>query len=163
MGSTAASGTNSAMSMTWEASPSRALNSSSVKRTYSSLANSYPLTKALRSTVSLQCGQKTCCRIRLPHLAWRRLNETPPDAAAVYRRTGMETSPKEMVPEPIEWGGIVCTVPRSSLRFKAERYLAGPTADGGRRDARGPTPGGVSVRGLRGGTAAGPPAIVYAD
>jgi hypothetical protein len=40
--------------------------------------------------------------IRLPHLAWRRLKLTPPDDAAVYSFTGIETSPKEMVPEPRE-------------------------------------------------------------
>jgi hypothetical protein len=40
--------------------------------------------------------------IRLPHLAWRRLKLTPADDAAVYSFTGIETSPKEMVPEPRE-------------------------------------------------------------
>jgi hypothetical protein len=34
------------------------------------------------------------------------------EEAAVYILTGMETSPKEIVPEPIEWGGIaVATIP----------------------------------------------------
>jgi hypothetical protein len=34
------------------------------------------------------------------------LNDTPAEEAAVYMRTGMLTSPNEMVPDPMEWGGI---------------------------------------------------------
>ena len=77
------SGTNSAMSMTLEASPSSDLISSSVKRTYWSLANSYPFTIWLRSTTSLSTGQNICWRRRLPHLAWSWLKLTPPAEAAV--------------------------------------------------------------------------------
>jgi hypothetical protein len=35
-------------------------------------------------------------------LAWSRLKLTPPPEAAVESLTGMETSPKEIVPEPRE-------------------------------------------------------------
>jgi hypothetical protein len=53
--------------------------------------------------------------IREPHLACRRLNDTLAEDAAVYIRTGMETSPNEIVPEPSECGGMVCTIARCSL------------------------------------------------
>ncbi len=42
-----------------------------------------------------------------PHVACSMLKLTLADAAAVYIFTGMETSPNEMVPEPMAWGGIV--------------------------------------------------------
>src|SRR5712692_4745518 len=87
------------MSMTLDASPSRAFNSSSVTGTYWSLATSYPLTSSPRSTTSWSTGQYVCCLIRLPHLACSRLKETPAEAAAVYSLIGMDTSPNEIVPE----------------------------------------------------------------
>jgi hypothetical protein len=34
------------------------------------------------------------------------LKVTLAEEAAVYIFTGMETSPKEIVPDPMEWGGI---------------------------------------------------------
>ncbi len=71
------------MSMTFDASPSSPLSSSSLTRTYWSFANSYPRTSAARSTTSLSTGQKFCSLMRVPHLAWSRLNETLCDAAAV--------------------------------------------------------------------------------
>src|SRR5436309_2628361 len=71
------------MSMTFDASPSSPLSSSSPTRTYWSFANSYPRTSAARSTTSLQTGQKFCSLMREPHLAWSRLKETLCDAAAV--------------------------------------------------------------------------------
>src|SRR5207244_11409633 len=95
------------MSMTWDASPSSFFSSSSGMRTYWSLANSNPRTSSLRSTVVLQTGQNVCWRMREPHLACKRLNDTVCDDVAVYSRTGIETSPKEIVPEPMECGGIV--------------------------------------------------------
>jgi hypothetical protein len=49
--------------------------------------------------------------MRLPHFAWRRLNDTFPPEAAVYSLIGMETSPNEIVPEPIECGGMVTVLP----------------------------------------------------
>src|SRR5216683_8227854 len=94
------------MSMTMDAAPSRAFSSSSVTRTYWSLATSYPLTRSLRATTSWSTGQYVCCRIRVPHLAWSRLKETPAEEAAVYSLIGMDTSPNEIVAEPIECGGI---------------------------------------------------------
>jgi hypothetical protein len=64
-------------------------------------------------------GQKVCCLIREPHFACSMLNATPADEAAVYIRTGMLTRPNEMVPEPMEWGGIesvLLSVDRGKLR-----------------------------------------------
>src|SRR5207245_2143398 len=81
------------MSMTFDASPSRLLSSSSATRTYWSFANSYPRTSAARSTTSLQTGQQFCSLMRQPHFAWGRLKATDCDAAAVQRLTGIATSP----------------------------------------------------------------------
>jgi hypothetical protein len=39
--------------------------------------------------------------MREPHVAWSMLKLTPAGDAAVYIFTGMETSPKETVPEPM--------------------------------------------------------------
>src|SRR6184192_1310662 len=55
------------MSMTFDASPSSPLSSSSLTRTYWSFANSYPRTSAARSTTSLSTGQKFCSLMRVPH------------------------------------------------------------------------------------------------
>ena len=50
--------------------------------------------------------------MREPHFAWSMLKATFADEAAVYIFTGMDTRPKEMVPDPIAWGGIaVATIP----------------------------------------------------
>ena len=106
MGSTRGSGTNSVMSMTVDAPPSRALSSASVTGTYWSLATSYPLTSSLRSTTAWSTGQYICCRIRWPQVAWSRWKETLAEPAAVYSLIGMATSPNEIVPEPIEWAGM---------------------------------------------------------
>ena len=57
-----------------------AFSSSSVKVTYWSFANSYPLTIWSRVTISSSFWQMYCCRRREPHLAWSMLKET---AAAV--------------------------------------------------------------------------------
>jgi hypothetical protein len=44
--------------------------------------------------------------MRLPHFAWSILKATDWEDAAGYNFTGMETRPKEIVPEPIECGGM---------------------------------------------------------
>src|SRR5438477_12814378 len=106
MGSTWSSGTNSSMSIIFEASPSRALSSSSVNCTYWSFANSYPLTRAERSTTSLQVGQMSCWRMRPPHLGWIWLKAMPLEEAAENILTGIDTRPNEIVPDPMECGGI---------------------------------------------------------
>src|SRR5262245_18370508 len=103
------------MTITFEASPSRPFSSSSVTRTYWSFANTVPRTIDARSTTSLQVGQKVCCLIRDPHLALSSWNDTFAEDAAGYILTGMETSPNEIVPEPSECGGMVCTIARCSL------------------------------------------------
>src|SRR6266851_9510259 len=56
--------------MTVDAAPARACRSASVTGTYWSLATSYPLTSAPRSTTAWSTGQYVCCRIRVPHVAW---------------------------------------------------------------------------------------------
>src|SRR6185436_9482425 len=94
------------MSIIFDASPSRAFSSSSVNCTYWSFANSYPLTREDRSTTSLQVGQINCWRIRLPHLPCNWLKETPAEVDAENILIGMETRPKEMVPDPTECSGI---------------------------------------------------------
>ena len=44
--------------------------------------------------------------MRPPHLGWSWLKETLSDEAALNILTGIETSPNEMVPDPMECGGI---------------------------------------------------------
>ena len=44
--------------------------------------------------------------MRLPHFAWSRLKLTAAEEAAVYMRMGIDTSPKEIVPDPKECGGM---------------------------------------------------------
>jgi len=63
----------------------------------------------------LHTGQNVCCLMREPHLACSMLKATFADEAAVYIRIGIETSPNEIVPEPIECGAMVCTIARWSL------------------------------------------------
>jgi hypothetical protein len=47
------------------------------------------------------------------------LKVTLADEAAVYILTGMDTRPKEMVPDPIAWGGIaVATIPPDTYHPK---------------------------------------------
>jgi len=41
-------------------------------------------------------------RTRVPHGTWSRLKATPAEVAVVYSLIGMDTSPNEIVPEPIE-------------------------------------------------------------
>jgi hypothetical protein len=43
------------------------------------------------------------------------LKDTLAEDAAVKSRTGIETKPKETVPEPMECGAMVCTITRCSL------------------------------------------------
>src|SRR5713101_6842907 len=117
------------MSMTLEASPSRAFSSSDLTRTYWSLATSYPLTRSLRSTTASSTGQTSCCRMRWPHVAWSRLNETPAEAAAVYSLIGMDTSPNEIIAEPSEWTGMTALlqVSKSERCWPLPRFLSRPT------------------------------------
>jgi hypothetical protein len=41
------------------------------------------------------------------------LKAMPAEAAAVYILTGIDTSPNEIVPDPIECGGMTVFLPRS--------------------------------------------------
>src|SRR5712692_6951833 len=110
------------MSMTVEAAPSRAFSSSSVTGTYWALATSYPLTSSPRSTTACSTGQYVCWRIRWPHVAWSRWKATPAEAAAVYSLIGMDTSPNEIIPEPIECDGMPPYPPCLEVRTLFERY-----------------------------------------
>src|SRR5205814_4375564 len=49
------------------------------------------------------------------HTARSWLKATLPDEAAVSRRTGIDTSPNEIVPEPSECGGMRRTIPCDPL------------------------------------------------
>ena len=52
-----------------------------------------------RSTISLSVGQTICCLSRPPHLLCSMLKRSCSEEAAVKSFTGIETNPKEMVPE----------------------------------------------------------------
>src|SRR5262249_48053630 len=87
--------------------------------------------------------------MRLPHLAWRRWKLTPAEDAAVYIRIGIDTNPKEIVPDPIECGGMTPLPTRKSRRDEAfctvprARYASkGPWAPQhlGSSRGRGPAP-----------------------
>src|SRR5439155_24662535 len=107
MRSTAASGTNSAMSMALVAFSSSALISSALKRTYWSLANSYPLQISSFSTTDPSLEQRYCCFKREPHLVWIMLKLiAAADSLEEKRLTGTETSPKEIVAEPMVLAAI---------------------------------------------------------
>src|SRR5215204_3341346 len=83
---------------------SSALSSSTVKTTYWSFANSYPLLVSSRPTTSLlSLGQTYCCFKRDPHFLWSMLNDMLDlDSEEEYRLTGTETSPNEMVAVPMD-------------------------------------------------------------
>src|SRR5215470_135999 len=49
--------------------------------------------------------------MRPPHFGWIWLKETLSDDAAVNIRMGIETRPKEIVPDPMECGGIRGSLP----------------------------------------------------
>src|SRR5262250_742122 len=49
--------------------------------------------------------------MRPPHFGWIWLKETLSDEAAVNIRMGIETRPKEIVPDPMECGGIRGSLP----------------------------------------------------
>src|SRR5215210_4617960 len=103
MRSTAARGTNSVMSIALVAFSSNALTSSAEKRTYWSLANSYPLEISSFSTSEPSLAQMYCCFRREPHLVWIMLKLIAlEDSLEEKRLTGTETSPKEIVAEPID-------------------------------------------------------------
>ena len=108
MRSTAASGTNSPMSMEFVAFSSSALISSAENRTYWPLENSYPLLVSSFSTIVPSVEQMYCCLRREPHLecSMLKLIEAE-DSLDVKRLTGTETSPKEMVAEAMFRAGIV--------------------------------------------------------
>src|SRR5262249_53759942 len=87
---------------------------------------------------SLQVGQICCWRMRPPHFGWIWLNDTPPADAAVYIRIGMDTSPNETVPDPMECRGMA-----ESSRDRSGH--PGP----GRSRTLAPVPGLLNSRGPR--------------
>ena len=74
---------------------SSAFSSSGSKRTYSSLAVSYPLTVSSRGTIPWM-GHSRRIWIREPHFAWRRWKATPCELVAVKSWTGITARPREM-------------------------------------------------------------------
>src|SRR5512146_823792 len=60
-----------------------------------------------RSTTSLSLGQMYCCLRRVPHFLCSRLKLTAAELSLEEKRlTGTETSPNEIVAEPIGRAGI---------------------------------------------------------
>src|SRR5690242_17007686 len=107
MRSTAVSGTNSAISMALVAFSSSALISSAEKRTYWPLANSYPLPTSSFSTTVPSFEQMYCCLSRAPHVVCSMLKLTlAEDSLEEKRLTGTETSPNEIVADPMDLAAI---------------------------------------------------------
>ena len=106
------SGTNSLMSIASEPASSSALISSGSKMTYWSLANSISL-HHLRAVDHLAVRAQTyCCLRREPSLRCRRLKEMRSDeTVAEYSRTGIATSPKEIVNDAIERASVAMASP----------------------------------------------------
>src|SRR5512143_2904392 len=60
-----------------------------------------------RSTASFSLGQMYCCLRRVPHFLCRRLKLTAAELSLEEKRlTGTETSPNEIVAEPMGRAGI---------------------------------------------------------
>src|SRR4051812_17120848 len=84
-----------------------AFSSSGEKVTYWSFANSYPLIISSRATGISSLMQRYCCFRREPHVLCSMLKEMDLlDSVAENRRTGIDTSPKEIVNEAMERAAI---------------------------------------------------------
>src|SRR6266702_1195459 len=105
--STVSASTNSVMLIEPVPFSSSALSSSGVNWTYRPVANSYPLIMSSFSTFSPSFEQTYCCFRRAPSFLCSQLNEiAADDSPAENILIGTETSPKEIVAEPIECAGI---------------------------------------------------------
>src|SRR5215831_13827808 len=98
---------NSLISIAWVDFSSIALSSSGENWTYLSLENSKPLIMSSRSTFSPSEEQMYCCFKRDPHFLCSRLKEMALCGCEAKKSfTGMETRPKEMVPDAMARAGI---------------------------------------------------------
>src|SRR5216683_3387430 len=121
--STVSASTNSVMLIEPVPFSSSALSSSGVNWTYRPFANSYPLIMSSFSTFSPSFEQTYCCFRRAPSFLCSQLNEiAADDSPAENILIGTETSPKEIVAEPIECAGIGPAGDRVSVRRTASGY-----------------------------------------
>ena len=113
------------MSMALVAFSSSALISSAEKRTYWPLANSYPLPISSFSTTVPSLEQTYCCFSREPHVVCSMLKLTlAEDSLEEYRLTGTETSPKEIVADPMDLAAMVSSGLDSGLIYRQNRATA---------------------------------------
>src|SRR6267143_381137 len=121
--STVSASTNSVMLIEPVPFSSSALSSSGVNWTYRPLANSYPLIMSSFSTFSPSFTQTYCCFRRDPSFLCSQLNEiAADDSPAENILIGTETSPKEIVAEPMECAGIGPAGDRVCVRPTASGY-----------------------------------------
>src|SRR5436189_4520803 len=121
--STVSASTNSVMLIEPVPFSSSAFSSSGVNWTYRPFANSYPLIISSFSTFSPSLEQTYCCFRRAPSFLCNQLNEiAADDSPAENILIGTETSPKEIVAEPIECAGIGPAGDRVSVRPMASGY-----------------------------------------
>src|SRR5438876_3934198 len=93
--------------VTWSSDVCSSDLSSGVNWTYRPFANSYPLIISSFSTFSPSFEQTYCCFRRAPSFLCSQLNEiAADDSPAENILIGTETSPKEIVAEPMECAGI---------------------------------------------------------
>jgi hypothetical protein len=72
------------------------------------------------------------------------LKLTPAEEAAAYMRTGIDTSPKEIVPDPIECGGMKGPLPAGKLEV-TKRFAPYHGARYASKRPRDPLPLGVGT------------------
>src|SRR3989442_637069 len=121
--STVSASTNSVMLIEPAPFSARAFSSSGVTWTYRPFANSYPLIISSFSTFSPSFEQTYCCFRRAPSFLCSQLNEiAADDSPAENILIGTETSPKEIVAEPIECAGIGPAGERVTVRPTASGY-----------------------------------------
>src|SRR6267143_2933058 len=123
--STVSASTHSVMLIEPVPFSSSALSASGVNLTYRPLASSYPLIMSSFSTFSPSFEQTYCCFRRAPSFLCSQLNEiAADDSPAENILIGTETSPKEIVAEPIECAGIGPAGERVTVRRTASGYYS---------------------------------------
>src|SRR5882762_1331642 len=144
--STVSASTNSVMLIDPVPFSSSAFSSSGVNWTYRPLANSYPLIMSSFSTFSPSFEQTYCCFRRAPSFLCSQLNEmAADDSPAENILIGTETSPKEIVAEPMECAGIGPAGDRVSVRPTASGYYHWREGGSILRPPRRLPPGALSV------------------
>src|SRR6266849_11221595 len=121
--STVSASTNSVMLIDPVPFSSSALSSSGVNWTYCPFENSYPFTMSSFSTLSPSLEHTYCCFRRAPSFLWSQLKEiAADDSPAENILIGTETSPKEIVAEPMECAGIGPAGERVTVRPTTSGY-----------------------------------------